>query len=235
MLGNINDVFNFFTFLLNKTQSGSISGGDFSLAINVAQQQYFRLKLGLPELYTVEKRQAPQEIQVTQNINDAMRQFITQVTLQGNTGVFTLPANFAAFVPSGYLYVTQTGNLGTNVTPQPIDFVTLGELGFRQNNYVTFPSLEYPLGTYFNGQLQIYPGTINSIYLNYYRYPKTPVYAFTVNNNDQIIYDATNSVQLEFSNLDWENICHIAVKYYSQTLREEFMYQTEDKRIATGS
>lgn len=233
MLADINDVFKFFTFLVNKYQSGSISGDEFNLAINVAQQQYFRTKLGLPEMYTVEKREAPQELQVTQVIDDSMRQFIKSVPLQQTGLGFTLPTDLAALMPNGYMYVYQAPDGSTQTSQQPIDFVTIGEALYRQNNYVTAPSLTYPIATYLNGQLVVSPPSITTIQLIYYRYPVTPVFGFTV-VNDEIIYNPATSVQLEFPNLDWENICHIAVKYYAQFLREEFIYQTEEKRIATG-
>lgn len=234
MLADINDVFKFFTFLANKTQSGSISGADFSLALNVAQQQYFRLKLGLPEVYTVDKREAPQEVQVTQVIDDSMSLFIVQANLTKTGTGFNRPADFAALVPAGYLYVYQDDDGNTVSSPQPIDFVSIGERGYRMNNYITAPSPEYPIATYLNGQFVVNPPDISNIQMIYYRYPVTPVFAFTTNANDEIVYDAANSVQLEFPNLDWENITHIALKYYSQFLREEFLLTTEQQRIVTG-
>lgn len=235
MFANINDIYLFHNAILNKNQSGSITPADFNLFINAAQQQYMRVKLGLPELYTVEKREAPQEIQTTQVIDDSVRRFVTPATLVKNGIGFTPPADMVALIPSGYLYVYQNPDGSTATSRQPIDFVSFGEYWNQINNYITFPTFEYPIATWLSGQLIVEPQGINQMQFYYYRYPVTPVFAFTVNANDQIVYDAANSVQLEFPNLDWENIAHIAIKYSSQYLREEFAYQTESSRIEKGT
>ena len=232
MLANINDVFNFMNFLANKSQSGEITPEDFNISINVGQQQYFRTKLGLPELYTVGKREAPQQFQTTQNNSDSLRPFIVSTTLIKNGNGFDLPANFAAYAENGYLYVEQI-NGQTVYTRQPLDFVTLTERGERLQSYIDNPNFEYPIATYLNNQIVVDPDGINAIGLNYVRYPSTPRRNYTV-VNDFNIYDPVGSVQLEFPNLDWENIAHIALKYWSQNLREEFLYQTEESRIKTG-
>lgn len=234
MLANINDVYLFFNAVLNKNQSGSITPSDFSLFINVAQQQYLRLKLGLPELYAVDKRQAPQEIQTTQVIDDSVRMFIKSAQLVKNGGGFDWPVDLVALVPSGYVYVYQNPDGSTVTSAQPIDFVSIGEYWERKNNYITYPTYEYPIMTWMNGQMLVEPLGINQFQMMYYRYPVTPVFAFTTNANDQVVYDPVNSVQLEFPNLDWENIAHIAIKYAAQYLREEFVFGTEDKRVMSG-
>lgn len=232
---DINEAYNFCGFLANKIQSGSITPDNFNLIIGVANTQYFRLKLGLPEMYTVEKREAPQEIQVTQAINDTLRPFIKSATLAKTGNGFSLPADFAAFVPSGYLYVTQVNGQNSAVQ-QPIDFVNMGERGIRLNNYITYPTLEYPICTYIDNQLVAEPKDIESMTLYYYRYPKTPFRGYTINANDQDVYDPTSppTQQIEFPNLEWENICHIAVKYWATMLREQELYSIEQSRIFSG-
>lgn len=234
MLANINDVYLFFNAILNKNQSGAISPDDFNRFINVGQQQYFRKMLGLPELYTVEKREAPIEVQTTQVISDSMRYFIKSVPLQKSGTGFNWPTDLAALLPNNFLFTYQNPDGTTGATIQPIDFVSIGELGYRQNNYVTMPANEYPSATYLNGQIVVYPDTINTMYGVYYRYPVTPVFAYTINANDQVVYNALTSVDLEFPNLDWENITHVAIKYAGQFLREEFILQTEQARIVQG-
>jgi len=230
---DINEAYNFCGFLANKIQSGSITPDNFNLIIGVANTQYFRLKLGLPEMYTVEKREAPQEIQVTQAINDTLRPFIKSATLIQNGKGFDLPADFAAFVPSGYLYVTQV-NGENSAVQQPIDFVNMGERGIRLNNYITYPTLEYPICTYIDNQLVAEPSDIKAMTLYYYKYPATPFRNYVINANDQDEYVALGSTQIPFPNLEWENICEIAVKYWATMLREEFLYQATQSRIEKG-
>ncbi len=233
MLANINEVYNFSLGLItNKEQSGEISPDQFNLAINVAQQQYFKVKLGIPELYSVEKREAPQQFQASQSISDSLRKFIVSATLTKSGNGFNLPPNFAAWGDNDYLEVQLIDGQNVAVN-QSIEFVTIGERGFRLNNYIKPPSYQYPIVTYLDNQLVVDPAGITGIKLSYVRYPTTPVRAYTV-VNDFNIYDPANSTQLEFPNLDWEDIAHIAIDYWSTNLREEFLKQSEQSRIKTG-
>lgn len=233
MFGNINDVKKYCDFILNKNQSGSMSGQEFSLSINVAQQAYLRVKLGLPETFNVQLRQAPQQFQTTIENASSLRPFTvsSQLTKSGNG--FTLPTNFAAWGDSNYLYaVYQNGQNQT--TKQPIEFVNLAERSIRLNSYITQPSVEYPIATYMNNQLLVEPSDVGVIELVYVRYPITPVWGYTVNANDQEVYDPLTSVQLEFPNMDWQAIANLAIKYCAMFLRDGEIYQGIQQTIKEG-
>lgn len=238
MFANINDVYLYCNFLLNKNQSGSFNGNEFNICIDAAQQQYFRTKLGLPELYQVGGREAPQQFQSTQSNSDSLRPFIVTANATKSGTGFNFPADFAAWGNNDYLYVYQE-NGKTLSTVQPIEFVTVGERGVRLNDYNLKPTLEYPIATYINNQIVVNPKDITGIQIVYVRHPTTPKWDFTINANDQEVYvpigaPGSTSRNLEFPVLDWENIANIAVKYISIFLRESELYQAVDKRITTG-
>lgn len=232
-LNNINDCYIFTNTVANKSQSGSLQPDAWNNLACFAVVQYQRLKLGLPEMYSVDKRQAPQEIQATQAIQDSLRKFIKRVNIPISGQGFAIPADLCAFVPSSYLYVYQVDGQ-TETTYIPLDFVTAAEWDERQQNYITKPTLEYPIATYENGQIIVAPTGIGSIGLRYYRYPLEPNWGYTINANDQAVYDPATSVDFEFPKLEWENICHIILKYWAIYLRGEFLYQTTEKRLITG-
>lgn len=232
-LNNINDCYIFTNTVANKNQSGSLAPDNWNNLASFAVVQYQRLKLGLPELYTVDKRQAPQEIQVTQAIDDSLRKFIKRTTVSKSGDGFDIPVDMAAFVPSSYLYTyVQDGQAAS--TPIPLDFVTASEWNERMQNYITNPTYEYPMAMYENGQIVVAPNGIDTIGLRYYRYPVNPVWGYTVNASDQAVYDPLTSVDFEFPKLEWENICNIILKYWAIYLRGDLLYQTTDKRIITG-
>jgi hypothetical protein len=238
VFADINDVYLYCNFLLNKNQSGSFSGNEFNICINAAQQQYFRTKLGLPEMYQVGAREAPQQFQSTQSNSDSLKPFIVTADINKSGKGFNLPANFAAWGNGDYLYVYKE-NGDTLSTVQPVEFVTLGERAIRLNDYNLKPSLEYPIATYIDNQIVINPSDISKIQMIYVRYPSTPKWDFLVNTNDQEVYKpigspGSTSKNLEFPNLDWENIANIAVKYISIFLRESELYGAIDKRIISG-
>lgn len=232
MFSNINSIYEYINFIANKNQSGSISPNEFNISINAAQQEYLRIKLGLTELYSVQKRESPQQFQATQSISDSLRPFIVTANIQKNGNGFDLPPNFAAWGNSDYLYVQQVNGQNYAVT-QPMEFVTLSERAIRLNNYIIYPTLEYPIATYLNNQIVVDPTDVTGITFSYVRYPVTPIWAYTL-VNDEPVYDNSNSVQLEFPNLDWENIAYIVLKYYGIFLRDTELYSTSDNRIKTG-
>jgi hypothetical protein len=233
MLQNINDVYLLANFLANSLYSGKISPSEFNLCVNIAQQQYQRKLIGLPELYTVDKREAPIQIQVTYVVSDAMRSFIKSADIQKTSNGFTLPADFVAMVENEYMYVELLNGQSVG-THTPIDFVTTTEWGERRQNYVTRPNYEYPIATYENGRIITEPSGIDIIKLRYYRYPVTPVWGFTMNANDQPIYNPNTSVQLEFPSNDWENITHILVGYWSTFIRDIQLKDIEQSRVIIG-
>jgi hypothetical protein len=233
MLNDINDVYNFCGFIANKQSSFEITPDEFNICINVAQQQYFKTKLGFPEEYSVEKREARQEFQTTQSNSDSLRPFIVTKSLIKNGAGFDIPTDFACFAGNSYLFVEQIDGV-TTPSIQPIEVVTIGERGIRLNNYIKYPTYEYPIGTYLNGQLVTNPDDISAVTLTYVRYPKTPIRNYTV-VNDFNVYDPIGSVQLEFPNLDWENIAHLVVRYWSVFMRDNDLYAVEETRIKTGN
>lgn len=235
MLNNINDVKFYCDFLLNKNQSGGMSGREFNSAINVAQQSYLRTKLGLPETFTIQSREAPQQFQATIENATSLKPFTVSAILNKSGNGFNLPSNFAAWGNNDYLYVYQDENSQSQAETQPIEFVNLSERAVRLNNYITKPTLEYGIATYIDNQLVVDPSGIDKIKLIYVRYPSTPIWNFTVNTNDQEVYNPTGSVQLEFPNMDWESIAALAVKYCSIFLREEQLFAITDKRIKEGA
>lgn len=233
MFVSINDVVSYINLILNKSQSGSLNADEISLALNVAQQEYLRIKIGLPETFTVDKREAPQQFQVAQVISDSVRPFIVSTTITKTGQGFSIPSNFAAWANNDYLEVVLQN--GQNVaTTQPIEFVTLGERAVRLNNYIKYPTIEYPIATYLNNQILIDPSDITMVSLQYVRLPATPKWAVTINQNDQEVYDPANSVQLEFPQIEWQNIANLVIKYYSMFLRDGEMYQAIEKTIKEG-
>jgi hypothetical protein len=205
--------------LINKTQSGELTPDQYNTAINIVNVELLKQKLGIPEEYQVDKREARQEFQTTQNNSDALRKFIVSKPLVKNGVGFDFPADFAAFAGNSYLYVEQI-NGQTVATTQPIEVVTLGERGIRLNNYIKYPTFEYPIGTYLNGQLIVDPDGINAVTLSYVRYPVTPFRNYTV-QGDFDVYNPIGSTQIEWDTLLLPDFAIRVAKYFGVTIREE--------------
>lgn len=234
-MDNINDVYLFANMLANKQYSGAISPDEFNLCAPVGQLNHLRVRMGLPEMYQVAVRQAPQELEKSQMLDDVTMIFFKKATVAGNLGTYALPSDFLAYRPSFYwqIYIDAQGN--AQKKRQPLDFLTSGEADIRDNNYVTPPSLDYPVISYENGTITVRPETIDQIDLRYVRYPAKPFRNFTPNTDDQDVYNPVGSVDFEFQKSEWEMITQRIVKYWATKFREEGLYQLADKAANSGS
>lgn len=232
---NINDVYNYCGLLANKTQSGYFTPDDFNLAAPIGQLNFLRVKIGLPEAYQPLAPYPPQSYQLTQVISDSLRPFIKEVTLNKVGQGFDIPTDSVAYSTSGYQYVENTScGQAPIFSEEPIEFVTDGERRQRLNSFLTPPSYEYPIGAYLNGQLVVYPKDITSINLTYIKMPNKPIRNYTINSNDQDIYEPIGSVQLEFPKMDWEAISLYIVKAYAINMRETELLNYIEGKIRTG-
>ena len=233
-MDNINDVYNYCGLLANKTQSGYFTPNDFNLAAPIGQLNYMRVKLGLPEAYQPLAPFPPQSMQVTQIISDSLRPFIKNVNVNKNGKGFDLPTDCIAYSTSGYQYV-ESGDCGQPILSEiPIDFVTDGERRQKLDSFLTPPTLEYPIGAYLNNQLVVYPKEIVTIDLTYIKMPSTPIRNYTINSNDQDVYEPLGSVQLEFPKMDWEGVAMYIVKAYAINMRETELLNYVEGKIRTG-
>lgn len=255
---NINDVYLYCNTLMRKQFSGSLSADEFNLLIPIAQLLHMRVKIGLPETYhiglgypaqgarraTVIIREAAQELEASQILDDQIRNFIQPILLNGANNIFQVPADYIAYRPSNYKYVWQVFNEQTEQWETkwrwvPFEFVNAGKRTYRLYAYIQKPSPEYPIISYNAGQLQVDADqlglvNISQIQLFYVRAPKVPFRNYTTNVNDQPIYNPVGSQDLEFPNIEWEEIAQRLIKYWAIAIRETEVFQLTDKAVEGG-
>lgn len=230
----ISDIFDWVTYLSNKTASGSISPEEFNLSCKVVSRELFNVKVGLPEEYLVGAPYARQAYQITQKITDDTRNFIKDVTIPKTNGFFVLPTDYAAFSSLGYQYVLNNPNGGNPISEERnIDVVSDGELSVRLYDNVIYPTLEYPVAAYREQGILVYPKEINRIILTYLRYPAIPIFAYTV-VDDEYVYNPTGSVQVDFPEVLHSEFATRVARYLGINLREEQFEQYMEMRLAKG-
>ena len=111
--------------------------------------------------------------------------------------------------------------------------VTDAELRVRLADNVIMPTLKYPVASYRAQGILLYPTDINRVTLTYLRYPVTPVFAFSV-VNDEYIYDATNSVQTEYPQTLHSEFAMRVARYLGINIRETEFEQLIESRIKQG-
>ena len=232
----IADIFDWVNQNLNKTASGSFSPIEFNLACSVVSRELFNVKMGLPEEYQAGAPYPRQAYQVTQKITDDLRNFIKDTNINKTFGYFTLPADYAAFSSLSYKYIVNSTTAGGNPSQiiNYIDVVSDSEVRTRLADNVIMPTLKYPVATYRESGLLVYPKEITNIDLTYLRFPATPVFGYTI-VNDAYVYDPATSTQVDFPDTLHAEFAMRVGRYFSISIRESELYAMVQERIKAGA
>lgn len=158
---------------------------------------------------------------VSQEIHDAIRPFRVYQT-------FT--SDFAGFVtyPSNCIHLLGQPFTLTGSTVNRISFVNEDELPFALTSQLRAISNTYPIGVDMATGFSIYPQQVQIGAYFYLRRPVTPVYAY-IQSGRSFLYDAANSVQLEWTDNYINGIIARALKYVSISMDEAGVYQFADQ------
>lgn len=173
-------------FVLNKDQNGYMSGDQFNLLAPLAQLSVMNDRIGNVKKYQVSHPVPPQGFNNSQKAREELMPLLVKPTTTAvSTGV--------AAYPEDYIYydsITVNGRLAKEATND--------EIAELNNSLIMPPSTRFPKFVMNSDGFYIYPNTISSIKLSYLRKPATPVWAYTISNNEEV-YDAGNSQDFELA------------------------------------
>jgi hypothetical protein len=128
-------------------------------------------------------------------------------------------------------------------TPDPTNFYKLGTVIYKDDKIVQYvqpnellelnlspltkPSLYWPVYTYKNERIYIYPKTItgNVISCTYIRKPLDPVWNFTLGTNYQYVYNSTTSVNFELHPIEQTNLITRILLYSGIVIKDPQIIQ----------
>ena len=128
-------------------------------------------------------------------------------------------------------------------TPNPTNFYKLGTVIYKDDKIVQYvqpnellelnlspltkPSLYWPVYTYKNERIYIYPKTItgNVISCTYIRKPLDPVWNFTLGTNYQYVYNSTTSVNFELHPIEQTNLITRILLYSGIVIKDPQIIQ----------
>lgn len=91
------------------------------------------------------------------------------------------------------------------------------------------PTPEQPIITQFDGGFKVAPKKLGVIILDYLKLPRKAVFGYTLGVDDNIVYNAGTSVQLEWGeNMKGEFLARLQ-KRYAMFVREDFVYQASEQ------
>lgn len=199
---NVNTIYELVSSVyLNKKQSGAFTIEQFNSAIAVAALDILKQRIGLPEDYQIGAPFSRVSYQITQKITDDIRHLIVVADIfRNNSGYFNYPTDYFAFSSLRHRYIEPPKNCKTNEVvwqDRRVEVLDDGEFTARLESEVIPPSLYYAVANYYNYGIMVKPDNINKVKLTYVKQPVTPVWGYTL-VDDEPVYDAATSTNFDY-------------------------------------
>lgn len=203
MAYNINDVYNFLTFIVRKERGVFIT-------IPEAMQTLDNAQLEATEDWFA-------GYGATQILHDAIRKLRMQVAFVSNTdGMVTFPEDYLHMIGNPYTVIGSSVNA--------VRFVNEDELPYALTSQLRPISTSKPIAKDSSVGFQLYPHTLQRGFYNYLKRPATPVLGYTQSGRT-LTYNPATSTQLEFTDVYINNILSRALKFWGINMAEQDIQQ----------
>lgn len=228
---NINDIHNVILFYLNKAQQGFVTHGEIDIVLDRAQMTLFNQYHTNPKIPAKAQTELYGE---SQRIDDALSPFKAKYTFNAGSspsGVLTLPSDYMHLIS---LYTTvYNAQLSRNVY-SAVQVLAEDELIERLESQVIPVSADDPVAI-MNSQnrIQLFPEATATGAVYYFRRPVPPVFGYTQAGRT-ITYNPLTSTQLEWKEMDINNIIVIALQFYGLNMTSQEIMQFGQVKEAQG-
>lgn len=242
---NVNEVVNFFDFICNKTQNGSVSPSQRNILAQRANIELFVERYGKPEEYLPGNPKPRIGWQQTKKITDDMLPFLKRAVLKvDSNGRFIRPngttvkdLDTGEILPEYYhassiVYRYNTSN--TEYLDVPVDELMDAQVATVLSSSVVAPSPRFPKCVFYDSFVQIYPKTLHSVVFTYLRKPATPVWGYTLVNN-RPVYDPSTSTDFDWPEELFNDIVMRMCSFAGINLRQADLIQYSEQQKALGT
>lgn len=198
---NVNTIYTLVASVyLNKVQSGAFTIDQFNTAILASNYDILNQRLGLPQNYTPGNPTSPMSYQVTQKITDDTRQFIAKADIvRSANGYFDYPSDYYAYSSLRHRYIEQPKKCGDKPywEDRKVEVLDDSEFTERLESNIIPATNYYAIGNYYSYGIDVKPDNINKVVLTYVKIPVTPVWGYTL-VNDQPVYASGSSTDFDY-------------------------------------
>lgn len=216
-------VYRIMQFVVNKSQQGNLTPSQFNLIINEAQNEYLSFLVGNIQQYQYGK--AVPRIDYSQN--EVTRQKMTPLLYP-----YTLSIDNTGFssYPYGFL---QVDGMWKSDGINKIRFCEQNRLTSTYKSVID-KIADYPIYLLQREGFQFYPLTSTTAKLSYVKEPPQIVWAYTNDVNGRPIYDAANSVDPVFYDIDMIQVIVRALRMVGINLQENVVIQYAEQIKTQG-
>jgi len=215
---NVDTVYRTVLLIINKEQRGYVTPDEFNKTATQVQLEIFN------EYF----EDLNQQIRIPDNdteYSDRVKNLQQKIAIFQTDGVCIRPPLVDYFnVPA----VTDFYKLGTVIynDDKEVQYVQPNEILELNLSPITKPSQYWPVYTYKDLTIKVYPTTITSgITCTYVRKPANPVWNFTLGTNLQYIYDPGNSVNFELHPIEQTNLVTRILLYSGIVIKDPQIIQ----------
>jgi hypothetical protein len=213
---NVNTVYRTVLLIINKEQRGYITPDEFNRTAAQVQLEIFNEYFeDLTQQLRISSNDSEYSNRI-KNLQEKIAIFQTDGTCSYSAGSFSIPA------------ATDFYKLGTVIynDEKEIQYVQPNELLELNLSPITKPSTYWPVYTYKDFVINVYPKTITSgITCTYVRKPADPVWNFTLGLNQQYIYDPQASIQFELHPIEQTNLITRILLYSGIVIKDPQIIQ----------
>jgi len=219
---NVDTVYRTVLLIINKEQRGYITPDEFNKTATQVQLEIFN------EYF----ESLNQQVRVPDNdteYSDRVKNLQQKIAIFQTDGA-CLPAIGGFSVPA----VNNFYKLGTVVynDDKEIQYVQPNELLELNLSPITKPSYYWPVYTYKNFIIKVYPITITSgISCTYIKKPANPVWNFILGPNQQYIYDSASSVPFDLHPIEQTNLVTRILLYSGIVIKDPQIVQIAAQQI----
>jgi len=213
---NVDTVYRTVLLIINKEQRGYITPDEFNKTATQVQLEIFNEYFeSLNQQIRIQDNDTEYADRI-KNLQEKISFFQTEGACTFSVDHFDTPA------------VVDFYKLGTVIynDDKEVQYVQPNELLELNLSPITKPTKYWPIYTYKDFKIKVYPTTITSgITCTYIRKPANPVWNFTLGTNQQYIYDVNSSVQFELHPIEQTNLITRILLYSGIVIKDPQIVQ----------
>lgn len=217
-------------YICNKEQSGT----------TLTDLQYNQL---LPICSVELFEQEYKKFEETQTITEALMPFKVWLGQNGTLplqvdshGYATIPSDYAHYSSLLFRQVLNNADCTQSIKYRKIDVLTDQQWDARLGDSVKMPTMKFPVCNFQNAFIRFAPANLQFVDFVYLKNPSTPYYATTQDTlTDESVYDAANSVQLEWDGAGQLQIMSLILEKIGINLKEQGITQYAELKRAEES
>jgi len=209
------DIINIVNLIRNKEVEGKdINADEWSSLITANSQNLFASLLGVPNLYQVNMAVERRGAEVSRVVSEKLRPFYVRESANVVGGAVDLSTK-----DIGYLLAVEP----TTITGRGFDELEPSEVADRLGDPVVAPTLKDPCLEYSTAgdSIFVYPSSMASVTLKYYKFPTDAVVVFTTDNQTLLqTYDEGNSTETGWKKNELLKIAYMCLRDLGVNMKE---------------